>query len=400
MNPANALLPALRQPSLETLAQADWPALLRAATGHNLAPLLYHRLRAAGVQIPEAVRQPWQEAYLAVAADNIRRFYELGHALRVFHEAGIPVIALKGAHLAPLVYEKLALRPMCDVDLLVREGDLSRAEEQLRALGYRSDEINASNSADDFHLVYASAADRVIELHWAIEPLASPFRINVQDLWARAKSVTIADAPALVLAPADLLLHLCLHLFAHHSFNEAFASGLRALCDVAETIRRYREVLNWAEVGQRASEWGARNGVYLVLRLAHDLVGADVPDAVLADLAPADFQPRYLESAQALMLEGEDILGRNSVDFWLAEGTAAKAASFWRTLFPPRERMARAYSLPPDSRRVYWYYVLRLWDATRRYGRIAWELLHHRQAAAWSGQEAGAIALIKWLSSG
>jgi hypothetical protein len=63
---------------------------------------------------------------------------ELQDTLGTFAREGIPVVALKGVVLAVLVYSEPALRPMQDVDLLVRSGDLEAADAALRGLGYAS----------------------------------------------------------------------------------------------------------------------------------------------------------------------------------------------------------------------------------------------------------------------
>ena len=76
--------------------------------------------------------------YRRSAARNVRLYMELQDTLGTFAREGIPVVALKGVVLAVLVYSEPALRPMQDVDLLVRSGDLEAADAALRGLGYAS----------------------------------------------------------------------------------------------------------------------------------------------------------------------------------------------------------------------------------------------------------------------
>ena len=53
-------------------------------------------------------------------------------------EAGIPIVPLKGAFLAKCVYRDIALRPMCDIDLMCRveDRDGDELEDILRGLGF------------------------------------------------------------------------------------------------------------------------------------------------------------------------------------------------------------------------------------------------------------------------
>ena len=49
---------------------------------------------------------------------------------------GLPVVVLKGAALAELVYQHIGLRTMADVDLLVEKKNLDKAGSILERLGY------------------------------------------------------------------------------------------------------------------------------------------------------------------------------------------------------------------------------------------------------------------------
>jgi len=55
-------------------------------------------------------------------------YAQLRKVLQVFCQEKVPVIVLKGALLAELVYQHIGLRTMDDVDLLVSKQDLGKAE--------------------------------------------------------------------------------------------------------------------------------------------------------------------------------------------------------------------------------------------------------------------------------
>jgi len=61
---------------------------------------------------------------------------KLLHLADAFDEEGIDYAVLKGPALAHAVYEDPCLRPFCDLDLLVRSGDYSRANALLAHLGH------------------------------------------------------------------------------------------------------------------------------------------------------------------------------------------------------------------------------------------------------------------------
>ena len=96
-----------------------------------MAPLLYVHLKAAGVQLPRDVRRTLQGLVLRHREINRVRMRVLRDILSTYDSAGIPALVLKGAALAHLVYPEPGLRPMSDLDILVPESELWRAQRLL-----------------------------------------------------------------------------------------------------------------------------------------------------------------------------------------------------------------------------------------------------------------------------
>ena len=99
-----------------------WPRLLRQVERWGLAPLVYTHLRQAAHSghVPTPVVERLRHLYHRDTIHGVARRELLRATLRRFAEAGVPVIVLKGAALAALVYPSPALRPMRDLDLLVQ----------------------------------------------------------------------------------------------------------------------------------------------------------------------------------------------------------------------------------------------------------------------------------------
>jgi hypothetical protein len=114
----------------------EWEGVAVQAEAHGLAPLLYAHARSAGVQLPLAVKRKLQGLHLRHHHANQVRTGVLRDILSAYHAAGVPVLVLKGAALAHTVYPEPGLRPMSDLDILVREGDLCRAQSLLTGLGF------------------------------------------------------------------------------------------------------------------------------------------------------------------------------------------------------------------------------------------------------------------------
>lgn len=123
------------------LSEADWENLLQQSARHRITPLLYHRLTAfhPDIAIPPTVMEKLQQAYLGNAARNLMLYHNLSRVLNILRRHRIPVIVLKGAHLAELIYGNRTLRFMSDLDLLVQKDDLMRVDALLLEMGVHHD---------------------------------------------------------------------------------------------------------------------------------------------------------------------------------------------------------------------------------------------------------------------
>src|SRR5262245_21488251 len=108
-------------------ALPSWEGLAELAEAHGLIPLLSTHLQAAEVAMPGDVRQQVQGYYLQHAHAARLRQGVLAEILALYRDAGIDALLLKGAALAHMVYPQPALRPMRDIDILVRASDAARA---------------------------------------------------------------------------------------------------------------------------------------------------------------------------------------------------------------------------------------------------------------------------------
>ncbi len=302
--PDQALLLAIRPPphdltSLQRLDDAEWETLAARATTANLASLLFYTLRHAGLVelAPASVRQHLSAQYYASARRQLVFSSALAEALDALRTAGIVPILLKGIVLAETTYPDAGLRPMTDIDLLVHAQDVPSIYQALQQLGYHAGVSAAQANAEFFNgeLSFAKAATTdtlTLEFHQGLVHhwnFTAPLALDSAALWQRAQPLTLAGHTALQLAPEDMLLHLCLHRGLHHGFT-----GLPGYVDIAWMTAIHGARLDWDALIARAHAAQARVIVFLALQLAHDLLGAAVPAAVLRALAPSPWRQRLL----------------------------------------------------------------------------------------------------------
>jgi hypothetical protein len=304
----------------------------------------------------------------AVATENLARWSALSETLDALAAGAVPVIALKGAHLAELVYGSIALRPMCDVDLLVPRDALQAVDALLRNAGHRASMWNSRRTErTHYHFAYEHPRGFVTEIHWH---LTRPERTRGMDLaavWRASEAATIAGRPVRVLALCDLLPHMAEH-FAKH----AMGLSLRPLCDFDQVVRRHAAAIDWGTVRARAEKWGVERGLVLAVNLASSLLGTELPRAARIALPPSELPLAVLDDATREVLAGGERPTALTSHGFTRLMSAESAGEWWRraaeSVFVTREEVQHQFRLPAGSWRTYPSYLRRWADQVRRYG--------------------------------
>lgn len=402
--PGETLLRALGVDTVgpcDPLADHEWDTAILESVRQGVIPLLFRQVQiaASAGDVPAGVVARLRQLAVASAAKNLRLYRELTDVLGVLRRSGIDVIVLKGAYLAEAVYGDFALRPMTDIDLLVRKRDLEATESILMAGGYshRRQPHRDEDYSGCQHLHPLTRGDGPpVEIHWTIESPTEPFEIDIDGLWERARPARVAGVDVLVLSPEDLLLHLCLHTSFHHRL----ALGLRGCWDILETIRREKATIDWGQMERRARGWRAAKYVYLMLRLAKDLLGTPVPEPVLAGLTPGGLDPRVIQLARTEVL-GQASERSVAAPFARVSGSTRileKVRWLARAVFPSRKVLGRIYPASRSLRTPYPYYLLRWHDLIRRSGMAVWCMVRRDEGfEAMIRREHERDVLMEWL---
>ena len=273
---------------------------------HRLLPLVHSRLLEAGADDPDMPRlkglgrRTWYENQILV-----QRTVPL---LALLEDAGIATMLLKGMPLAFHHYDSPSLRPMRDVNVLV---PTARRDEAIRLLaheGWTGDPRYVSRFYGGCGLY--DAEQQSLDLHWH---LGLPFLIpgyeerSDEDFWAAAEPFTLGGVTTRMLCPADTLLHVCVH----GAWSGSNAS-LRWIADTLTVIRRAGDDLDW---GRFTSQVARRRLALLVhdpLRYLVEVFDAQVPAAVLAEIAlmPTTRRERICRRRSIADVEGTSLAAR------------------------------------------------------------------------------------------
>jgi hypothetical protein len=113
----------------------------------------------------------------------------------------------------------------------------------------------------------------MVELHWRFAPRAYKFPMDLEHVWDRLETLSIAGTPIPNLVGEDLLLYFCFH-GSKHCWER-----LSWICDVSELLQRQQD-LNWPQVMTHAATLGHQRALALGLVLAHHLFGSALPELV------------------------------------------------------------------------------------------------------------------------
>lgn len=319
----------------------DWDAALGLARRGDLAPLLYRVGREGGL-LPPRVEAALRLDYLTTAARNMGLFHELARVLNHLALEAVPVMALKGAALAPAVYGNLALRPMCDIDLLVHEHDVPATLRALQGVGY---EIILPTAYRCEVMLQRNQGWRVLlEVHWHLfVPFYYQYRIAMDWFWDTAQRLDVGEASTMMPGPEAQLLHLCGHLHLHHGGSDD--ARLLWLYDVAAVIARYEDEMDWEEMLARSQVYDLVVPVARTLRRVAEDWRAPIPAAVLADVLV--MEPSEREKQVLKRLTAAPASAGQGFRAELAEIPSRKAQLrfVWRNLFPPAGYMEQIYGV-------------------------------------------------------
>ena len=341
-----------------TLGPDDWRLLAATAQREGVAPLLYHSLKERdAADIPDPLLRSLEEQYYASLARSTLIYHELGTIIELFRSEGLQAILLKGAALAGTVYPNIALRPMGDVDLLIRVHDLPRVQEMLitQEYAFYPDRAREFDRSFGRAKMFTRQTPYLmgIDLHWRLLewPRGQQATLLTEWLWSNALERTVADIPTLVLSPEAQVLHLTSHL-AKHGWQR-----LLWFYDIVQVLQYYEEELDWDLVIAKAREFEILKALQVTLAKTVELLALPVPPGVLERMESTRVSLRGKVAFTLLTARDKHAAILLSV---VSKDSLLRKAEFLSTVaFPSAEYMIERYQLS-NRTKLPLYYAYRL----------------------------------------
>ena len=352
-----------------------WPDVVGLALSSGAGPLLHSVVQSTGLSIARELKERLAQTYYATAAENAIQFRKTEDLLAGLAARDVPVLLLKGAALAPCLYENIALRPIGDTDLVVPLQQVDRASETLAALDYEpiwAELAPGTSQAYRSALAFAVSSQSWVqmELHWYLLDVPYYFeKVPMDWFWQNTEMCTIARHDVHVLNHEANLIYLPAHLALHHRLH-----GLRWLMDLALLLYKNQDTINWEKVISAAQEFE----LLLALRETLDRLANYWPCLPLNEIRQRlhTIQPTRFETKLFRLLTAEP--RKPFLDFYTdivcLPDIKARAQFILSNLFPQTAYMSERYGINRAWELPFWY-LYRLGDGLVKTARTVPQVL-------------------------
>jgi hypothetical protein len=330
-------------PEFPELSLPQWYALLRMLEWNMFLPYVYKCIsqRASGSRPPVEVYEIMKGRYLQSMVKSMASERQLKELLSAFGRENIRVIVIKGQAAAWSLYPDPAMRPVTDIDILVRPGDVHRSGVVLEKLGYRCLKKKYRISIERYHeekFERDKAKDCMVEIQWNIFPFYAINELaDTEPLFARAVKVKMNGISFDTLHPVDALIFSSNHMVYGHS-----TVGIRLswIIDTALMCNRLQPD-DWITLEKRCIDYLARSSVEKSLKMAECWSNLQIP----GDFCDFSKWPEPSDKERLLnqfISTGNPVTGLRFA-FSTSRSLKGKLRYLVSVAFPPPESIARSY---------------------------------------------------------
>jgi hypothetical protein len=361
--------------------QLDWKVFLESARWHGVVPLVFNNLKNIPErhQIPDEIIEDLKSDYRKNLVRNTIIFAKLDRVLAAFEKHRIQIIPIKGAAFTREIYGDIGLRPMSDIDILVKRADVYHAENVVHELGYKQ------VGKTDYHNGYINGDDNFyLEIHWAVASPKHPSLIRAVDSkligtwWSRALPYNSKFQNILSLNPVDRIYLLASHFFKHRFIrpNKVFDSrgALIQLCDMYNVTNYYKNDIDWEKLKIKSRQIGLYKIVGVTLAIVKEIFGLQNDETMdfLNDWKLGGLDREIIDLVSKRLFMREDKLAPVPFAFINAQTEISFQKRFkriFKEIFPNPEALSSKLKRPIRSRAFYLIYLTRPFILLKRYGK-------------------------------
>jgi len=238
----------------------------------RILPLLNHKAHTLAIfdELSVKTQQLLTAATQQGIVTELARTMQLNHIIEKLAEHNIPLILLKGAAFAGVLYSPQAPRTSNDLDILIQ----TQYWQQAVAIIEQIMDYTAKSQPDVFGDLYElsftpkNKVGALLDLHSSlINPLL--FNINEQQLWdCSVEHPSFNNKLVRMLSPEHALIHQALHAYKDMDFSKY------NLVDSHEIISTQKPDIQ--KTITIAKEWGAHGALFVLLKNCIEVMGTEL----------------------------------------------------------------------------------------------------------------------------
>ncbi len=270
---------------------------------HRVYGLVHSALRSVPLEPPQPLSNWLSAKAQAIARTGLLHLSETIRLQRMFAEAGIESVVIKGVGLGHHVYGSVALKHSRDIDIVVAPKNVAKALSLAQNDGYQltapAPDLSSSQIAAFTYFgkefVLAKGSDLLLEIHCRL--LDNPGLLNEKLLDPRGQEIVCGSNHRLrTLTDGDLFAYLCAHGANHHW------ARLKWLADVNALLVRAGNAETVAGFNARSETLGTRWCTVLAQLLCQELFETPLPEPLKSLAATQRIQSlkRYCYRAMTL----------------------------------------------------------------------------------------------------
>lgn len=254
---------------------------------HDLAPIWYDTLKKNNADscVSPQILEMLRERAVQSAVNYLQQRQALNTIKQAFAESNIAYAVFKGAHVREQLYSQQAVRPSCDIDILVSKTDKVQAIKLLSASGYTIQ----PKAKDISHEVTLASKTVSIDLHWEI---LRPGRIRI-DLTDELLNNSLEYQVYRGLNNEATLFVMLVHpVFAKYT-----SSNLASLIRMVDLIKWLQiQSIDFEKVCSLLERGGVKTAAWITCTWLTLLTGIDLPESFMQVVQPSRIKRFYLNS--------------------------------------------------------------------------------------------------------
>ncbi|MBU0634317.1 MAG: nucleotidyltransferase family protein [Candidatus Omnitrophica bacterium] len=337
----------------------NWGIFKELSIYHGIAPFIYSIFKELPAIIPASLMDFLRNDQYSNLVNNQILWQEFLQISKKFEEKKIAIVPIKGTAFLEDIYKQHPFRPMLDVDILVREEEVLKAEAIICSLGYKKELFGLKEDywkKKQCHLSFCKKDKPLIEMHFALDFKRNNHKI-LPRLWERIRKIYGKGEHIQVLSVEDSLFSLCLHL---RRLGKTLS--LKNVCDAALLLNKYRGNINWEYLLKQAYQDKMRTALFFLLSEVVIMTGVGIPKSVLKELNISKsikfliekfiykntFSPNISKKVKDLYAKEHFLLYDSLIEPLIY------------ILKIPKEQFAKFYNLKPYNKKTDFLYKIRL----------------------------------------